>query len=866
MYITNLGKGDKKLIMKNLTTIITLLLLCIGSTVVVAQKVKTIPEKYIFPKDFDPVEDAERYEIQLNEEGKVKDKNNGLWYILSDRNDNQVYAKPKEDSEVVHTLSFKDYAYVIEDDEKNWLKIGYGRIKDNKFTQLVWEGWIPRSNIVMGPYALVNKYSNIHVKAFLLNKAQNFAQILKDENWQLANLYDGPNEGSKPIGSKSIYEFYFILKKQGNRSLLVKDYFVKKNDTEASIVGWVDNSKLDYWATRISLEPNFEEGAFEERKANPDLRVLGFKDLQSSNNYSKFMTFEPSALLWDQDPVKLPETAMSSLNPRRLNGQVIRFPMLKKRAKSYRSGSIGEINTKSISSIGKKSVTGKIPEHAAGVFQEILHEANDKRTNLNVFFVVEGTASMAKNKVAIINTIEYLDKKLPSYVNINFGASFYRDVDLRSIKKDFELCKLSENKAEVVQFFNNGTYDNFDDFDAWTNMRYGLYQSLLKGGFSEEKGNIVILIGNNSDFSTNMSRKLVDESVEGGKYVPKNKDIEKLAAKYEINFVVYQPELNSSDESVGFSLESRGIIENLSSRLYDNLDALESAYPSLAVPTYTLPEIEILEESSIKLTNAALAAYIKKPAMDVSFDGNELKKFCTNAVEDCQTRNNKTHSTLSNIINNGEGVDFEVSSGNWEPAIAHIINRAIESAKLTKNISEEDLSKIVDRKYKLFSQVYLPLKLEGADHPLFSYVVFMPKIDFDQYTGILGDLDKTTMGSPDKQREGLYYAFISLIEKFSGEQLSKREKENMSIDDLRSLMQGLELEGGYYLGSKLGFNIGDILDDRRLPDEEIEKIVERIVKKKEHLVSIQNQGDSYPFIFMSAGGFRYYWLPAQFLF
>jgi len=104
------------------------------------------------------------------------------------------------------------------------------------------------------------------------------------------------------------------------------------------------------------------------------------------------------------------------------------------------------------------------------------------------------------------------------------------------------------------------------------------------------------------------------------------------------------------------------------------------------------------------------------------------------------------------------------------------------------------------------------------------------------------------------------------LKKFSGENISKKEMESTNVDVLRSLMQGLSADGDYYIGDKLNFNIGDLRNDKKINDTKISEIVNRILNKLEALESIAQQGDSYPFIFSSKENFKYYWLPADFLF
>ena len=79
---------------------------------------------------------------------------------------------------------------------------------------------------------------------------------------------------------------------------------------------------------------------------------------------------------------------------------------------------------------------------------------SDKRHNYNIFFVVEGTESMAPYKDVIAQAIDEMYGSLNSVEKVRIGAAIYRDVEEKKEGKLFEIQPLTTDGNEVLNFIS----------------------------------------------------------------------------------------------------------------------------------------------------------------------------------------------------------------------------------------------------------------------------------------------------------------------------------------------------------------------------------------------------------------------------
>ena len=69
--------------------------------------------------------------------------------------------------------------------------------------------------------------------------------------------------------------------------LVGKNVNLSSRTIKENLVGWVRTSKAVSWDTRIALEPNFSQAAFDERKNSKDLRLIAYGTQVNADKHAK---------------------------------------------------------------------------------------------------------------------------------------------------------------------------------------------------------------------------------------------------------------------------------------------------------------------------------------------------------------------------------------------------------------------------------------------------------------------------------------------------------------------------------------------------------------------------------------------------
>lgn len=818
----------------------------------VAQKYTKVmgkPVKFDRPKDHSDPDAKIRFQ---NERGKYsKDK---AWIVVSDRDENPTFEKADENSTQMETLSFKDYFYVV-DEKEQWIHIIKARTSGLKVTKLNKDyGWVRKDNMLLWTSGLVDEKTQIHKKAFLLNKVADIERILKDESKDIAKIYAGP-KSNKIAEKKTIYEFYFVYKKVGERYLLGKESLVSSSRLDNVIVGWVDRKRAADWNTRIAMEPNFNQNAFRERRENQDLRVVGFMDQPSANAYAKTGNLIQDKTAWDNDPVKLDPNKLGATNPRRFKGSVVRFPMLVNYGECFMSGAIGEIQTKSM-----QDIVNSVSEVNFSSIVEGVKESSEARDNYNVFFLVEGTRSLKKYKQSIMNAMDNFERTFPDEVNIKYGAAIYRDTPEEKVNKLFEIEALTSDKKKVVNFINQAEFDQWHDNDEYTAAYYALNETLIKGGFSNNQSNIIFLIGNNADFKYDRARKQLAESSNDKTVVPVDKIVDKLA-NLNAHLISIQPMNQGNRACARYPSMSSAFIVEASKKQHKEYSAIKDYFPGAKVTNPSMPGLD--EGNKLEMSGGPNVGILFKPERNDEISQQEVQDFILESVEEVRTFVEDHFEKMSDIVVEGDAINLEQSSGAWEPAIAREIYKLLQRQKASKSFSQDDLKRIIDQKYHLYKEVFIAKNVKGAKNPAMSFVMFMPREDLKDYTRTLRMLARESDGSPDQQRDALFLTFTELLKQFTGNaNISKREVEKTSVDELRAIMQGIEGEG-LEMGESMGFKIGNILNPKKMDDDTLEKMIKNILDKLDFLDQIYRMGTRYEFAYETKDNV-YFWVPVEY--
>ncbi len=810
------------------------------------------PLKFDRPEDYENESDMKDFVNSRDRQSKEI-----AWIVISDRDDNPTYEKPDLNSSVVENIPFKDYFYVV-DEKDEWIHIVKARTSGLKITKLTKDyGWVPKDKMLLWTAGMVDHNTKIHKKAFLLNKVQDIERILREDSKDFAQIYSGPKT-NKIAEKKTIYEFYFVYKRENNRYLLGKESIISSSRIESVLIGWVDRVKAADWNTRIALEPNFDVAAFEERKANSDLRVIGFTDLGGANGYAQIGKIVDEKKAWDNDPIKIEKNKLANSDPKRFKGSVVRFPMLQNYPDAYMSGAIGEIQTKSMQDVVKSKIS-KISEINYSAMSEGVKQGSAVRDNYNIFFVIEGTRQLGKYKQAVLNVMDNLEREFSDEVNIRYGASVFRDIPEEQADKLFEMQPLVNDKKKVIDFINQAQFDQWYDNDDWTALYYAMNETLVKGGFADDNTNIIFLIGNNADYKFDRVRKNLVEENGDKTYVSPELILDNLAT-LNAHLISIQCVNSGSRASNRYPMMSASFIVEASKKQHVAYSGITEYFPGTTVVNPSMGDMD--EGKIVKMTGGPNVGRILKPVRNSEISQTELQDFMVESINEVKEQVEKTQAEMKKIME-GEAVDLEQSSGAWEPAIAREVYRLIQKRQKDQSFTDDDLKKIIDEKYHLYREVYLAKKIKGAKYPTMSYVLFMPREDLRDYIRVLKQLAIANDGTPDKKRETLFLTFTELLKQFTGNsEMSRRDIEKTSADELRAIMQGIKDEG-LQIGDSMDFKIGSILSPKQMDEDQLDKIIDNILKKLDGLEGIYKLGDRYDFSYTTPDN-TYFWVPVEY--
>ncbi len=321
------------------------LLLNMGPTGLFGQK-KVLGKPELFQHPVDYFSSAPSYEKFIRIGTTIKDKENA-WAVFSDRDNNPVYQKPTTASKVTATLGFRDHCYVI-NEEDDWIEIVDASVDKLKIVNLKRSlGWVPKKKMLLWTSGLVQSGTNISQKVLLGNRADEIIQVLAAEKMGFTRPFKGPETNEKEAAHRS-FDLFFVLKKENGRVLLSEDGELSTFNLD-KIIGWVDERRCIPFYNRIWIEPNFSADGWNERKARPNRRLLGFMTEEAAKNYAELGILEEKEVVWAEDPVTLPSEKMpgsgsgdpnaqlieamlsekmSNSNPYRLSGSVFRLPVL----------------------------------------------------------------------------------------------------------------------------------------------------------------------------------------------------------------------------------------------------------------------------------------------------------------------------------------------------------------------------------------------------------------------------------------------------------------------------------------------------------------------------------------------------------
>jgi hypothetical protein len=825
------------------------------------KKYVSIPTAFKTP---DYIDNIEQYKFYMESDDFDKEKELP-WLVFTEREGVKFFDSPDASLIAVGakgTLPLDNTSYIVIDENKGWIKIGKAkagkRALDGKkinYDNFETLGWVDKEKMLLWTNALTDSNTGIEAKGFILNKLKSFEL----DKLEKAAVYKSPDSRT-PSGYIELYDFYYIYDVYYNdsgeldRFLLGRDAnFIRSNKSD-KIVGWVDVSKVTQWNTRLALEPNFNKVAFEERKANMELQMVGFKGRNYARNFnqgdrsSKIM----SNILWKKDSAN-PSMShkLGKSDPYRYTGYANRFPCLEYFKQDgylengnhfFKSGVIAEMSGE-----GSEDTKQTVDK---------LKQSISSKSKLNVLIVLERSEFVGQYK----DVIQAISSDLFNSSNVNLSLAYYSDFLEENEKDQFDILKLTNNKAVFDKFLNGIDWNPKTDQDPYTILNYGLTKAVLNTGFKELETNYVIHLGTSADFMQNRRRAFKmkkDESLK--KYNFDSKVLRDKAVQYKINFVHALLDNSNGLVNTDFEEDIWNSMNDVSKAQYT--DAKLRLFENVPVPA--MPDREATA-NILSIGDFLMQYMLLRPKESTHLDKNFLKEQIDLLLTKHLESLNDIEESLVKLEKGDLKVDFSVGSFEEESAIPIIV----EVARLTGAKTQQDVLKFLDQVKKsdaeFYHEVYFPANnYKGAQYSSFSYVLLYPLNDLERYISRMEEMIRVyEQGDKRDKRLSLQAYFTNLVEEFTGES-NIAKKGEFTLEDIAKLLQGVKGEGyDIFRDSNLKFKLKDIDNDKKFTDDQFFEFINRLESKYSRLREIHqlSKKNEYEYGFNNN---QYLWIPVE---
>jgi hypothetical protein len=742
---------------------------------------------------------------------------NRYWLVYSDRDKNITFISPGG-TFVKDTLNFME-KFLVAESRGTFIHI----YKENQST--VWPqisptavdyGWISKDRMLLWQHCLRNVSSLIDKKAMILSTFEGTTNIQADDQ---AITYKKDPELKLSSNRKSrLFEILFVYKQTDDAVLLGENMEMRGNEVDvlSSMRGWVPVESVTFWDHRITLEPNWEQAAAQER-IDQDVKPAIFIDERAAIDYQKGIKVDPAFIVWENDP-----------GAKRNIGQWRRFPILDTRSSDILyTGVMGKIHTS-----GAVMNAERMAE-----IRKAIETLEKKSRKINVIFVVDGTESMGKFYGSIVRGIETSVNRLrleDSQNRISFGAVIYRD--FLEGENVIEFRQLTENYKNITDFFNVARTDYSKDKDYPEAVFYGLKTALTKVGMKPGESNFIVLIGDCGNHSRDDNTQVPLEEI-----IDQMAKNETSLISYQVNNgfnPTYQEFVDQSRKLImGSAIENRKIREDDKIKWINENSNLEDPYFVSTGPNrFSLNPQEIV------------GSYLF-PGIGQSLSYEILENEISNKIEEFDTRISQMLAKAHEVIR-GAGTPDSGSgeTDEYHPAVINFLSKI-------QGLSSEEIELMKHKNYQFSMKGFTARNVKKLTYPIFKESLFLSREDLLETITRINSLCGIT-GTLSDRRMKMQNIWIDILESIIGS--NKREEiMNMTVDDLHNVVFGLPSQSQFTTEVRLR----DIVEPTVISDTQFEQYAIYLCNKLEGLKAIVDD-QRYNESFVS-NNITYYWIPME---
>ena len=178
-------------------------------------------------------------------------RNKTFWVVYSDRDDNVTYTTPERTARY-KTLSMNEQLRIAQ------IKDGYAMVYKEPQADIAYpmisqyaecKGWVPMKNLLIWHSCPANSVG-------IYNKALLCVNLDEEAGADLGKMYRNPKNKSKFNRLTTDMNFYFVMKREGNLSLLARTHTLEGR-SDQMLAGWVAEQSYVAWNQRSCIEPTW---------------------------------------------------------------------------------------------------------------------------------------------------------------------------------------------------------------------------------------------------------------------------------------------------------------------------------------------------------------------------------------------------------------------------------------------------------------------------------------------------------------------------------------------------------------------------------------------------------------------------------
>lgn len=684
-----------------------------------------------------------------------KINNTKSWMVYSDRADNRVYhstnlSQPKD---AKFYLDFME-PLAVKEVMGNWLHVY--RLIDEDNNQHVDLGWVPASNLVLSSYAMLNTNGTPQKAMTLIS----FTDVDETTNIPAEvgryKFFANPAMSGREIKVSRTFRIYFVLKELNGVKLLSEaDVINNQNKTmiQARTGGWMANFHITNWEHRVCLEPSTSVQDYGNSKIPvflTDKSLGNFIDRGINDVTGSVMNYNVRSTM--PDPY------------------VMRMPVLD----AYQNGTRYHVAT-----VG--SLSGDLDLEKVAAAQNSANKARNLLQQVNILFVIDGTASMKPYYPAIASSIEGIinsNNLMRAGNTLRFGSVIYRDY--ADGNESVKVQKCTGDHQSVIDFIKSTECKSLDS-DLPEAQYHGMIKGIEQAGLSAQYSNIVVLIGDAGNHR---------KDIKGG-YT--RDDVVKVLSKYEASVLAFQV-INGNHETFGdFNYDAKRFIFNTGQEVVRraNVGQVNTRIEAVQNIPNTF-DLVFKDEygKSVDYFNFGRFTYAstdKPMSTDILEQNIELS---------CK----KYFDWLVKIVTAAEGIS-NAKGGEYEPVV---IDAICSQLKLDK----EDCEALVRNVNQFSFEGYTASRFYNKSLECFVPVVFISQQEFYELKKVLTAIADPSMNK-SKRRIAFQDAMINQVMAMTGD-VNKEAVQKLTLNEVYEILLGVQFNGNAKYGKLAQTPLGDL--------------------------------------------------------